>query len=32
MPSLIGLGGNSTGIFKSLNCGPGSTDANKRMY
>ncbi|MDA7583056.1 peptidoglycan editing factor PgeF [Candidatus Pelagibacter sp.] len=25
------LGGNSTGIFKSLNCGPGSSDSKKNI-
>ena len=25
------LGGKSTGIFKSLNCGPGSTDKQKNI-
>ena len=26
------LGGKSKGIFKSLNCGPGSSDDRKRIY
>lgn len=26
------IGGKSTGIFKSLNCGPGSADKKKKYF